>query len=446
MPVDGASIAVVRIGLGVIGVVSVARLVSNGWVGSLLVDPAQHFRYPGLAWVPVPPTAAVWALVAVVAIAAATTALGWHTRASILTYLVAFTWLELIEATLYLNHYWFLSCALAVMAALPAGATWSIDARRRRRGGGGREQVPVAAVWLVRAQVGVVYVFAGVAKLHGDWLAHGLPLGLWLPARSDLPLIGPLLAHPETALIASWAGAAFDCTVVALLCWRRTRPAAWAAALVFHAVTWWLFPTIGVFPFLMAAAATVFFEPDWPRTLLARLGVGPASADATAEVSPPRTPAPMSTRWVALATLWCLLQIALPLWHLAYPSDARWSGEGFRFAWNVMAVERSGDVRFTITDDSGEMRRVDGRSIATEAQWRVLATDPELIRQAAHELARRERTAGATGVEVRAEAWVSLNGRPAALLIDPEVFSPIGRMEVPSGYCRTEDRFQMPRP
>lgn len=35
---------------------------------------------------------------------------------------------------------------------------------------------------------------------------------------------------------------------------------------------------------------------------------------------------------------------------------------------------------------------------------------------------------------------------PETLLVNAENFSPIGRMEVPSGYCRTEDRFQMERP
>ena len=35
---------------------------------------------------------------------------------------------------------------------------------------------------------------------------------------------------------------------------------------------------------------------------------------------------------------------------------------------------------------------------------------------------------------------------PGTLLVNPEQFAPIGRMEVPSGYCRTEERFQMPRP
>ncbi len=35
---------------------------------------------------------------------------------------------------------------------------------------------------------------------------------------------------------------------------------------------------------------------------------------------------------------------------------------------------------------------------------------------------------------------------PETLLVNPENFSPIGRMEVPSGYCHTTERFQMPRP
>lgn len=35
---------------------------------------------------------------------------------------------------------------------------------------------------------------------------------------------------------------------------------------------------------------------------------------------------------------------------------------------------------------------------------------------------------------------------PETLLVNPDTFAPIGRMEVPSGYCRTRDRFQMQRP
>ena len=35
---------------------------------------------------------------------------------------------------------------------------------------------------------------------------------------------------------------------------------------------------------------------------------------------------------------------------------------------------------------------------------------------------------------------------PETLLVNADQFAPIGRMEVPSGYCRTDERFQMKRP
>ena len=35
---------------------------------------------------------------------------------------------------------------------------------------------------------------------------------------------------------------------------------------------------------------------------------------------------------------------------------------------------------------------------------------------------------------------------PDSLLVDPEIYRPVGRMQVPSGYCRTRDQFDMPRP
>ncbi len=35
---------------------------------------------------------------------------------------------------------------------------------------------------------------------------------------------------------------------------------------------------------------------------------------------------------------------------------------------------------------------------------------------------------------------------PDTLLVNPEIYLPIGRMQVPSGYCRTRDQFDMERP
>jgi hypothetical protein len=415
-PVDGASLAVVRIAFGAIGLLSALRLVRRGWVGTLFADPTHHLRYPGLGWVPVPPGWAMYVLVGMIAATAAAILVGWHFRIAMATFLVAFTWLELVEATVYLNHYWFMTLAGVLFLCLPMSATVSLDARRR-----GSLSVPAGAVWLVRFQVGLVYCFAGLAKLHGDWLLHGLPLGLWLPARTHLPLLGDLLAARPTALVASWTGAAFDCTIVAFLLWRRTRLAAWCVVVAFHIVTWWLFPVIGVFPWLMIASSTVFFDPDWPRRVARRFGGAGVPTDP---------PAPLGDPWwerhrraVAVTIVaWALLQVALPLRHLAYPGDHRWSGEGLRFGWNVMLVEKAGIVTFRLTDPvSGHTWTDDASAMLTLSQRRVMTNDPELIRQTAHLLADQVVERGEVRPQVRVDAMVSLNGRPAAPMIDPDV-------------------------
>jgi hypothetical protein len=125
---------------------------------------------------------------------------------------------------------------------------------------------------------------------------------------------------------------------------------------------------------------------------------------------------------VAAGVLWVALQVLFPLRHLLYPGDARWTNEGYRFSWNVLAVERAGDVVFRLTDPAtGESWTDDARSLYTADQWRLMATEPDLIHQAALELARAARDDGHAAVEVRADAYVSLNGRPAARLVDPAV-------------------------
>jgi vitamin K-dependent gamma-carboxylase len=408
-PVDASSLAVVRVALGAVGVFSAVRIFAYGWVDSLYARPTHRFTYLGFGWVPQPGRATTIALVATMALAGAALALGWRARVAAAVFLASFGWIELIDATTYLNHYWFVTLLAALYTVVPTGST-----------------VARGWVWLLRFQVGVVYAFAGLAKLQGDWLLRGLPLRLWLPARADLPLVGPLLDQPGTARLLALAGAVFDCSIVPLLLWRRTRLVAWLVLVAFHVCTWLLFP-IGVFPWLMMGASTVFFEPDWPRRALALARGHLARAqEPPSQRSPPTRPAaarsPRRRRLLAgAAAVWVAVQLALPLRHLAYPGDHRWTAEGYRFAWNVLLVERSGSVTFLVTDpDTDRTWVADAGRLYTPTQLRVMSAEPDLIHQAARAIAAEERAAGRE-VEVRVDAWASLNGRPAARLIDPDV-------------------------
>ena len=409
-PVDGASLAVFRIVFGLVGMLSMVRIVANGWVSALYAGPANHFTYPLLGWVRAPSTVGMYVLVAVVGVAAACIAVGWKFRVAMVVFWIGFAWIEFIDVTTYLNHYWFVTLAGALLIVAPA--TNDLAPRATHR------PIALGWVWLFRLQIGVVYAFAGLAKLNSDWLLHALPLRLWLPTRTDVPVIGRFLAEPSTAYALSWAGALFDCSIVALLLWRRTRLWAWFAVIGFHVVTWRLF-AIGVFPWLMVGATTLFFDPTWPRDVWARATRQPprSTLGQRSPVGSPRPP-----RFIVAAALaWALLQVAFPLRHLLLPGDYRWTGEGYRWSWNVLLTERGGDVSFRVTDTAtGRTWIEDVADRYSPLQWKVMSTDAELIRQAAHLIATENRSNG-LDVEVRVDAFVSLNGRRATRLIHPDV-------------------------
>ncbi|HXH58717.1 MAG TPA: HTTM domain-containing protein [Iamia sp.] len=403
--------------LGVVAVLSSVRTLAYGWTELLYAGPPHRFTYLGLGWVLPPGPLLLRVLIVTVAGAGVAVALGWHTRLAAAVLLVAFGWIELIDATTYLNHYWFVTLLAAIAVVAPLGAAGSLDARRA----GGPRPVAVGWVWLLRFQVGVLYLSAGLAKLQSDWLLRALPLRLWLPARADLPLVGGLLEFGGTAHVLSVAGAAFDCTIVPLLLWRRTRPWAWLVLVAFHVATWILFP-IGVFPWLMIGVSTVFFAPDWARRPWGRRAATPrASPTPRAATGSARRATGGRCVLAVFAAAWVALHLALPLRHLAYPGDHRWSAEGYRFGWNVLLVERSGSVTFVVRDPAtGRTWTADLEALYTRAQIRVMTGEPDLIHQAARAIAADEARRGHR-VEVRGDAWLSLNGRPAARWIDPTV-------------------------
>lgn len=412
-PVDAASLAVFRIGLGLAGALLMVRLWWNGWLSSLYAAPVNHLRYPGLGWLPEVPDGLVHIVAAVALIGALGVTIGWRHRIGAAVFAGAFGLLEATEATTYLNHYWLLTYLYVLAAFLPLSATFSVRARTE----GLQRSVPIGSVWLLRCQMVLVYFFAGLAKLNWDWLQEALPLRIWLPARADLPLVGRFLDDPVTAIVLAWAGLVFDLGVGFALLSRRVRRWAFIAVVMFHIATWLLFPSIGIFPLLMIVAALVFFDPEWPRRL------GPAFFHSirhrTTDKQPP------AVRWGALATamsaLWLVVQLLLPLRHLLIPGDARFTGEGYLFAWNVLAIEKAGSVSFRVTDVVAGTTWIDDVSdLYSPAQIRVAAAEPHLILQMAHGVADAWQGSGRV-IEVRADAFVSINGRSDQRLIDPEV-------------------------
>ncbi|HEY1098259.1 MAG TPA: HTTM domain-containing protein, partial [Myxococcota bacterium] len=150
---------------------------------------------------------------------------------------------------------------------------------------------------------------------------------------------------------------------------------------------------------------------SWPRRFV-RLAPATTTSPTTTPLQPAAT---------TLLVAWSALQLLMPLRGWLYDGNVRWHEQGMRFSWRVMVREKNGTVTFHLEDKAtGRRWFVRPRQWLDARQDREFSTQPDLILQLAKHIAAEERARG-RDVAVRAEALVSLNGRPAALLVDPTV-------------------------
>ena len=148
--IDASGLAVFRALFGVLAVAMPLRCLAYGWVDRFFVQPTYFFSYWGFEWVRALPAPWIHAVFVAMAVAGALIAIGLFYRAAILTFFVLFTYVELIDVTTYLNHYYLVSLLALLMSFMPLSAAWSVDAWWRQRRGAATPVLRAWMVWLLR--------------------------------------------------------------------------------------------------------------------------------------------------------------------------------------------------------------------------------------------------------------------------------------------------------
>lgn len=417
-PVYSASLAVFRIVFGLMLLFSTVRFWAKGWIEELYIQPKFFFSYYGFEWVK-PLGDYTHVLFIICGISALFFALGLFYRIASVLLFLSFTYIELMDKTNYLNHYYFVTLVLFLMIWLPANVNLSLDALRKPALS--KRFVPLWTIGSIRLMMGTVYVFAGLAKLNSDWLIEAMPLRLWLPANNDMPLLGPLFNHVWAAYFFSWFGAVYDLTIPFFLLNKKTRPFAYATVVIFHMMTALLFP-IGVFPFVMMTSALVFFDTEQVDRILQRV----KAAFRKLPISTAHNQfafAPVRQRLLTgLFVLFFAIQFSFPWRYLLNKDELFWTEEGYRFSWRVMLVEKMGYAQFIVKDGvTGETMPVNNSEFLTRNQERMMAIQPDFILQYAHHLRDHYAQHGMQSPEVYATVYVAMNGRRSRLYADTTV-------------------------
>ena len=184
-------------------------------------------KLPYFEWLPLMPGGSVWAFILVWVLAAMAFVIGWKTRiaGAVLACVIGYS--LLLDQQLYSNHLYLLFLIVMLLTIADSGAAISIDARQAERA-----TIAGWPIWLLKAQVSIVYIFSAIAKLtpqylSGEVLTESLKhYGFFtVPMAWRVPVAMKLLAI--VAIVME--------LFVGLGLWsRRLRPVAVIAGVLFH--------------------------------------------------------------------------------------------------------------------------------------------------------------------------------------------------------------------
>lgn len=416
-PVDISSIVFFRILFGLIMLAEVIRYFKHDWIRTQWMEPAYLFAYWPFDFLTPLPGDGMYLLFTLMGVLSVCILLGLFYRVSMFLFFLCFSYLFLLEQTLYLNHFYLVILISFIMSFIPANRSFSIDSKIFKNIQ--RETVPAWSLWLLRFMIGATYFFGGIAKLNTDWL-QGEPLRMWLSNRTDLPVIGPLLAYEWMIYFLVYSGLLLDLFIVPALLFSKTRKWGFLLITLFHLLNTQLF-SIGIFPWFMIAATSVYFDPGWFRKLVTIFKGNHWLVSVTENAAPPESLLTKHKTIITLLLFWISIQVMLPVRHFFIPGSVHWTEQGHHYAWHMKLRSKRGKGFYLAKDKkTGEEFIIDPEEYLLSRQISKVNRDPYLIWEFC-QLIKKDFQQRGIDVSVYADISATLNGRKYQQLTDPAV-------------------------
>ena len=415
---SAAPLAVFRIGFGLMMLYSIMRFYFMGWIEKVYINPKFHFKYYGFEWIP-DLGEFTYILFFICAITSIMITLGLKYKLSIILFFCSFTYIELLEKTVYLNHYYFISILSFLLIFLPLNAAFSFDNLLSNTK---ETKVPRWTIDCLKLLLAIVYIYAGIAKINTDWLIEAMPLKLWLTSKYDLPIIGEyFMQQVWVHYLMSWGGMLYDLSIPFLLLFKKTRKFGFFMVVFFHAFTRVLFP-IGVFPIVMIISSLIFFDEKFHTRIINFIKNLLLKFFRFKKREKFNVVSKSTSKITAVIVFaFFIIQLIMPLRHMMYPGNIMWHEQGYRFSWRVMLMEKIGYSTFKIEQENGTYFYVKNEDHLTSYQEKQMSFQPDFILEYAHYLGEFYKKKGVDNIKVFADSFVSLNGRKSQRFVDPDI-------------------------
>ncbi|MEM8999471.1 MAG: HTTM domain-containing protein [Bacteroidota bacterium] len=409
--IDNAQLIVFRVLYGILVCVECFGAIGTGWVRRTLIEPKFTFNFIGFEFLQPLPGNGMYVYFFIMGLLGVAITLGYKYRFSAFAFAFMWAGVYLMQKSSYNNHYYLLALLAFIMGALPANKDASIDARLNPTF---RSHSMYNYIrWIIILQLFIVYTYASIAKLYGDWLDFSI-IEILMRAKKDYFLIGEFLQLKWVHKIVAVFGIIFDLMVIPALLWKPTRKIAFGLSIFFHLFNSYVF-RIGIFPYLSLAFCVFFFELKTVRKVFWFL-LKKKKVEVEEGIHPPK-----NHKWILGALgVYFTIQLLLPLRHHTFKDDVLWTEEGHRLSWRMMLRSRTGHIKVKVVNqETGKRTRIKLEDYLTKKQKRKVACYPDFAWQFAQYL-KKEYAKKGEKIGVLVESKVRVNGSPSRVLIDPQ--------------------------
>lgn len=407
--IDNSALIVFRIIFGLLCFLESVGAIFTGWIKITLIEPKFTFSFIGLEWLQPLPGNWMYLYYAVMGTFGLLIMLGYKYRYSAIAFTIMWCGVYFMQKASYNNHYYLLILLSAIMVLLPANKYASLDAKYNPKIK--TISMPSWCKWVFVLQLLILYTYASIAKMYPDWIDLTVPK-LLMQGKINYPIIGGFLQNDFMPYLVGYGGILFDGLIIPLLLFKQTRKYAFFASIFFHLFNSIVFQ-VGVFPYLSLAFCLFFFSPETIRNIFLKK----KALYTKAEIIIPK----YKPILIGVASIYFLIQIALPLRHYFIKDNVLWTEEGHRMSWRMMLRSKTGATTYKIVNNKTKKEtRVNLKSYLSKKQIRLASSKPDVMWQFAQRLKKEYKEKG-QDISVYINALVSVNGKPHKQLIDPKV-------------------------
>ena len=405
--IDNSPLIVFRILFGFLIACESFGAILTGWVKRVLTDPQFTFSFIGFEWLQPLPGFGMYFYFVLMGFFGLAIMLGYRYRIAITSYTILWAGVYFMQKSSYNNHYYLLLLISFLLIFLPANRYASLDVKQNRVSE--EKTMPYWISLLFIIQVGIVYVFASLAKFYPDWLDGTFTKNL-LSGTTSRPFFLELFSQKWFYLFIAYAGILFDLLIVPFLLFKKTRTLALIASVIFHIFNS-ITLQIGIFPFFALTFALFFYEPETIRRLFLRKKPKLEDENLSQNLYGKRIV-------YFLMIPYLIIQLVLPIRHHFIEGDVLWTEEGHRLSWRMMLRERNGYITIQIKDlKTGSVSIYNYRKNLTNKQAQNLATKPDFIWQYCQRI--KEEYKGKP-IAIYIDCKNSINRKEYKTLIDPK--------------------------